>query len=122
MAVPGTVRSALYGVEVLNFAVKLLREHVKPTVRIHYAVTEGGEVANIVPDYAVALYNTRDVTLEGSEENLERVKKIATAAPMAIEISFSVVELLLGRLLGRATAPPDIKARGELSHQVGLAR
>jgi aminobenzoyl-glutamate utilization protein B len=53
-------RSALDGVEVLNFAVNLLREHVKPTVRIHYVITEGGEVANIVPDYGVALYNTRE--------------------------------------------------------------
>jgi aminobenzoyl-glutamate utilization protein B len=83
-------RSALDGVEVLNFAVNLLREHVKPTVRIHYVVTEGGEVANVVPDYAVALYNTRDVTIEGSEEVFERVKKIAEAAAMATETEVEV--------------------------------
>jgi aminobenzoyl-glutamate utilization protein B len=83
-------RSALDGVEVMNFAVNLLREHVKPTVRLHYAITEGGEVANIVPDYAVALYNTRDITFEGSEEVFERVKTIAEAAAMATETSVEV--------------------------------
>jgi aminobenzoyl-glutamate utilization protein B len=83
-------RSALDGVEVMNFAVNLLREHVTPTVRVPYAITEGGEVANIVPDYAVALYNTRDVTFEGSEEVFERVKKIAEAAAMATETQVEV--------------------------------
>jgi aminobenzoyl-glutamate utilization protein B len=83
----------LDGVELMNFAVNLLREHVKPTVRISYAITEGGDVANIVPDYGVALYNTRDVTLEGSEEVFERVKTIAEAAAMATETEVEV-ELL----------------------------
>ncbi len=29
-----------------------MREHVKPSVRMHYVITQGGKVPNIVPDYA----------------------------------------------------------------------
>ncbi len=54
---PWSGRSALDGIEVMNMAVNLLREHVLPTVRIHYAITEGGNVPNVVPDRAVAWYN-----------------------------------------------------------------
>jgi len=82
---PWSGRSALDGIEVMNMAVNLLREHVKPTVRIHYAITEGGHVPNVVPDRAVAWYNTRDVTFEGSEQVFKRVEKIAKAAAMATE-------------------------------------
>ncbi|MFC1556590.1 amidohydrolase [candidate division KSB1 bacterium] len=75
--------SALDGLECMNIMVNYLREHVKPTVRIQYAVIEGGKVANVVPDYAVAWYNTRDVTIEGSEEVFNKVKRIAEASAMA---------------------------------------
>jgi aminobenzoyl-glutamate utilization protein B len=87
---PWDGRSALDGIEVMNFAVNLMREHVKPTVRVHYAITEGGEVANVVPDYAVAWYNTRDVTIEGSAAVFDRVRKIAEAAGMATETEVEV--------------------------------
>jgi aminobenzoyl-glutamate utilization protein B len=87
---PWDGRSALDGVEIMNIAVNFLREHVKPTVRIQYAITEGGKVANIVPDHAVAWYNCRDVTMEGSEAVFERIKKIAVAAAMASETEVEV--------------------------------
>jgi len=80
---PWDGRSALDGVELTNVAVNFLREHVKPTVRIQYAVIEGGSVPNIVPDRAVAWYNTRDVTFEGSEEVYHKVRKIADAMAIA---------------------------------------
>ncbi|HKX60846.1 MAG TPA: amidohydrolase, partial [Verrucomicrobiae bacterium] len=49
---PWNGRSALDGLELLTHGLNLLREHVKPTVRIHYTIPGGGEVPNIVPDYA----------------------------------------------------------------------
>jgi aminobenzoyl-glutamate utilization protein B len=87
---PWDGRSALDGVEVMNVAVNFLREHVKPTVRIQYAITEGGKVPNVVPDYAVAWYNCRDVTIEGSEEIYKRIRKIAEAAAAATETQVEV--------------------------------
>ena len=87
---PWDGRSALDGIEIMNVAVNYLREHVKPTVRIHYVVTSGGKVPNVVPDYAVAWYNCRDVTIEGSEEIYKRIQKIAEAAAIASETQVEV--------------------------------
>lgn len=87
---PWDGKSALDGLECMNVMVNFLREHVKPTVRIQYAILEGGKVANIVPDYAVAWYNTRDVTIEGSEDIFKRVKKIAEAAAMATDTEVEI--------------------------------
>lgn len=87
---PWDGRSALDGVEVMNVAVNFLREHVKPTVRIQYAITEGGKVPNVVPDYAVVWYNCRDVTIEGSEEIYKRIRRIAEAAAAATETQVEV--------------------------------
>ncbi len=47
-------------------------------------------MANVVPDHAVAWYNCRDVTLEGSAQVFERIKKIAEAAAMATETEVEV--------------------------------
>lgn len=30
----------------------MLREHVKPSVRIHYTIQKGGDVPNVIPEYA----------------------------------------------------------------------
>ncbi len=87
---PWDGRSALDGVEIMDVAVNFLREHVKPTVRIQYAITSGGKVPNIVPDYAEAWYNTRDITIEGSEEVYKRIRKIADAAAAASETQVEV--------------------------------
>lgn len=87
---PWDGKSALDGVEIMNIAVNYLREHVLPTVRIQYAVIDGGTVPNIVPAKATAWYNCRDVTLEGSERVLERIKKIAEAAAIATDTKVEV--------------------------------
>jgi aminobenzoyl-glutamate utilization protein B len=87
---PWDGKSALDGVEVMNVMVNFLREHVRPTVRIQYVVTDGGKVPNVVPDFAVAWYNCRDVTLEGSEAVFQRITKIAQAAAMATETEVEV--------------------------------
>jgi len=87
---PWDGKSALDGVEIMNIAVNYLREHVLPTVRIQYAVIDGGKVPNVVPAKATAWYNCRDVTLEGSEKVLERIKKIAEAAAIATDTQVEV--------------------------------
>jgi len=87
---PWSGKSALDGVEIMNMAVNFLREHVKPTVRIHYAILEGGKIANIVPDHAVTWYNCRDITFEGSQAIFKRIKKIANAAALASETDVEV--------------------------------
>ena len=52
---PWAGRSALDALELFTHGLNLMREHVKPSVRMHYVITNGGKVPNIVPDYARAL-------------------------------------------------------------------
>jgi len=87
---PWDGKSALDGIEIMNISVNYLREHVLPTVRIQYVVINGGKVPNVVPAEATAWYNCRDVTLEGSERVLEKIKKIAEAAAIATDTRVEV--------------------------------
>lgn len=56
---PERGRSALDGVEAMNFMVNLLREHVPQQTRIHYVITDGGDAPNIVPGEAEVFYYVR---------------------------------------------------------------
>lgn len=56
---PDKGRSALDGVEAMNYMVNLLREHVPASSRIHYVIANGGEAPNVVPDYAKVSYYIR---------------------------------------------------------------
>ena len=58
-AAPSKGRSALDAVEITNVAVNFLREHVDQEVRIHYAITDGGSVPNVVPEQAEVWYFIR---------------------------------------------------------------
>ena len=89
---PWNGRSAADGVEVFTFALNLMREHVRPTVRMHYVVEHGGDVPNVVPDYARLWVWFRDSTHQGVEELLERARAIAEGAALATgtDVSFHV--------------------------------
>lgn len=56
---PERGRSALDGVEVMNYAVNMMREHVPSGSRIHYVITDGGKAPNVVPDFAGVYYTIR---------------------------------------------------------------
>lgn len=56
---PERGRSALDGVEAMNYMVNLMREHVPQETRIHYVITAGGNAPNVVPDYAEVFYYLR---------------------------------------------------------------
>jgi aminobenzoyl-glutamate utilization protein B len=60
--------------------VNLLREHVRPTVRMHYTVQRAGDVPNVVPDYAKIWMWVRDSKTAGITPVLDRVKEIAEGA------------------------------------------
>ena len=59
-AAPDRGRSALDGVEAMNFMVNLMREHVPADSRIHYVITDGGDAPNIVPEFAEVYYYVRN--------------------------------------------------------------
>lgn len=49
-ASPWLGRSSLDALVLFDHAMSLMREHIKPTARIHRMVTKGGAAANIIPD------------------------------------------------------------------------
>ena len=128
---PWNGRSALDAVELMNHAVNLLREHVKPSTRIHYVIADGGGAPNVVPGYARVWYYVRDLTREGVEETYARILKAAEGAAIATETKHKVHLLtgvhsyLLNRPLSelldrnlRAAGPPEWN---QLEHEFARA-
>jgi aminobenzoyl-glutamate utilization protein B len=79
---PWNGRSAVDGLEAFTHGLNLLREHVKPSVRIHYTIVRGGDVPNVVPEYAKVWCWVRDSKRTGVEIVLERVREIAQGAAL----------------------------------------
>jgi len=87
---PWMGRSALDAVEMMDFGLNLLREHVRPTVRIHYVITEGGKVPNVVPEHARAWVWVRDSDTKGVKAVVARVEKIVEGAALATGTTFKI--------------------------------
>jgi aminobenzoyl-glutamate utilization protein B len=79
---PWNGRSAVDGLEAFTHGINMLREHVRPSVRIHYAIQKGGDVPNVVPEYARIWCWVRDSKRAGMEAVLDRVRKIAEGAAL----------------------------------------
>lgn len=77
---PWNGRSAADASEAFTHGVNLLREHVRPSVRMHYVVQKAGDVPNVVPDYAKVWMWVRDSKGAGIEPVLARVREIAEGA------------------------------------------
>lgn len=90
---PEKGRSALDAVEVFNFMMNMMREHVPDGTRIHYAVTDGGKAPNVVPDRAQVLYYLRNGSREVVADLKERALKAAQGAAMGTgtEMEYEVV-------------------------------
>jgi len=77
---PEKARSALDGVEVFNFMMNMMREHVPQETRIHYVITSGGEAPNVVPDYAQVYYYVRHPDADTVRSIWKRVEAAAEGA------------------------------------------
>ncbi len=80
---PWNGRSALDGLELFTHALNMMREHVRPTVRIHYTIQSGGDVPNVVPEYAKLWCWVRDSKKVRVDELLERVRKMVEGSAIA---------------------------------------
>ncbi len=89
---PWNGRSALDALEIFTHALNLMREHVKPTVRMHYVIQKGGDVPNVIPEYSKLWCWVRDSKRTGVEPLLERARKIAEGAALAagVESKFTI--------------------------------
>ncbi len=92
-AAPERGRSALDGVEAMNFMVNLMREHVPQDARMHYVITDGGDAPNIVPEEAQVYYYVRHPDAEQAVALFERVVDAGRAAALGTgtEMSFEVM-------------------------------
>jgi aminobenzoyl-glutamate utilization protein B len=92
-AAPDRGRSALDGVEAMNFMVNLMREHVPSDARIHYVITDGGDAPNIVPETAQVYYYVRHPQASRVLELFEWVVRTGEAAALGTgtEMTFEVM-------------------------------
>ncbi len=87
---PWNGRSALDAVELMNDGVNLMREHVRPTARIHYVIPNAGEAPNVVPEYAKAWYFVRDTARASVEGYYAWIQDIAKGAALATRTEATV--------------------------------
>jgi aminobenzoyl-glutamate utilization protein B len=90
---PWNGRSAVDGLELFTHGLNMMREHVKPSVRMHYVIQEGGLVPNIVPEYAKLWCWVRDWKRTGVDDVFERVKKIAEGAALMAGVESKITVL-----------------------------
>jgi aminobenzoyl-glutamate utilization protein B len=104
---PERGRSALDGVESMNYMVNMMREHVPQETRMHYVITSGGEAPNVVPAFAEVFYYVRNPDVANVKSIFERVVKAAEGAAMGTntEMKYEVIHglynLLPNETLGR---------------------
>ncbi|MEX1254169.1 MAG: M20 family metallopeptidase [Dehalococcoidia bacterium] len=84
--------NAADAITVAQTAIGLLRQHIRPTDRIHGIVTKGGEAPNVVPAHTTAKYYVRARTLQQLEELLPRVNRCFEAGAIATGCTYEVVE------------------------------
>lgn len=82
---PEKGRSALDAVEVMNYMVNMMREHVPQETRIHYVITDGGKAPNVVPDFAEVYYYARHPNRDAVIDIFDRIVKAAEGAALGTD-------------------------------------
>lgn len=104
-ASPERGRSALDGVEALNYMVNMMREHIPEKSRVHYVITRGGEAPNVVPAFAEVYYYIRHPEMDIVKDIFNRVTKAAEGAALGTgttldyEVIHGVYNLLPNQIL-----------------------
>jgi len=78
-------RSALDGVESMNYMVNMMREHIPVESRIHYVITEGGDAPNVVPAFAEVFYYCRHPDMDMVRQNFDWIVKAAEGAALGTQ-------------------------------------
>ncbi|HEY3383181.1 MAG TPA: amidohydrolase [Vicinamibacterales bacterium] len=87
---PWNGKSALDAVELFAHGLNMMREHVKPTSRIHYVFPSAGEAPNVVPSYASVWAYVRDVDRASVDAHYAWIQKIAEGAALATRTTYKV--------------------------------
>lgn len=92
-AAPWEGKNALNSVQLFFHSLDMMRQHVKSDIKIHGIIKEGGNAANIVPDFASAEVYTRGKDRNYLDEVSEWVKDCARAAAMATRTEVKISAL-----------------------------
>jgi aminobenzoyl-glutamate utilization protein B len=87
---PWNGRSASDALELYTDGINMYREHIKPTVRIHYHIQDAGKVINVVPDYAKIWVRVRDTKRAGMETVWKQVERMAGGAAIMANVDHKV--------------------------------
>ena len=118
---PWRGRSASDALELYTTGINYYREHVLPTVRMHYQIQDAGEAVNIVPDYAKVWTRVRDTKREGMVKVWKQVERIAEGAAMMANVEFKITlisglhELLVNRT-GGARLQENLEFLGDIEY------
>lgn len=90
---PWRGKSALDAVELMNIAWNYHREHMEPTQRSHYVVSDGGDQPNVVPSKAAVWYYFRERTYPKIKQMYDDAIRIAKGAELmtGTKMSFTVL-------------------------------
>jgi aminobenzoyl-glutamate utilization protein B len=116
---PWNGRSASDALELYTSGINYYREHIKPTVRIHYHIQDGGQVVNVVPDYSRLWVRVRDTSREGLEPVWKQVEKMAQGAAIMANVDYKVTlvsgihEILVNRT-GSAVLQKNLETLGPI--------
>ncbi|WP_220718061.1 amidohydrolase [Agarivorans litoreus] len=89
---PWLGRSALDAVELFLHGVNSMREHVKPTARIHYVITNGGISPNIVPEKASVKLTFREASRADVDAGVAWIKEMAEGAALMTQTKALAVD------------------------------
>lgn len=89
---PWEGRNALNGVTLMAHALDMMRQHVRPSTRIHGIITRGGEASNIVPEFASAEYLFRSPDSRYLAEILPKLHDCARGAALATQTEVEIDE------------------------------
>ena len=104
---PDKGRSALDGVESLNYMVNMMREHIPGDTRIHYVITEGGQAPNVVPNFAEVYYYVRHPRRDQTVATFDRIVNAAKGAALGTEttMDYEIIggthDLLINKTLAK---------------------
>ena len=99
----------------------MYREHIKPTVRIHYHIQDAGKVVNVVPDYSKIWVRVRDTKRAGLQEVYERVMAMAEGAAIMANVDHKVslisgIHEVLPNRTGGAALQANLEQLGTIAY------
>ena len=118
---PWNARAANDALELYTSGINAYREHVQPSVRMHYHIQDAGQVVNVVPDYSRIWVRVRDITKEGLQPVYDQVKKMAGGAAIMANVEHKVslisgIHDLLPNRTGGAAMQKNLQALGDIQY------